>query len=138
MILYDIYFEGGERKICRNCVDKLGGGGKVREIEEGGRQHCVRYSLIIGGRRRSGGEIIGGGSDEFIIIPVVYPRGTVIVSSIGYFSSVGSSSKTSRPSLPLYIGARHIQDYFKNKRWRKKKLLIHSRIRSGKRRGEIK
>ena len=26
-ILYDIYFEGRERKICRDCVDKIGGGG---------------------------------------------------------------------------------------------------------------
>ena len=33
--------------------------------------------------------------EEFIILPVVYPCGTVSVSSLGSFSSVGSSSKTS-------------------------------------------
>ena len=39
------------------------------------------------------GKVIGGGGDEVSIIPVVYPRGTISVSSLGSFSSVGSSSK---------------------------------------------
>ena len=29
--------------------------------------------------------MIGGGGEEFSIVPVVYPRGSVIVSSISYF-----------------------------------------------------
>ena len=41
--------------------------------------------------------------EEFIILPVVYPCGTVSVSSLGYFSSVGSTSKPSHPSLPLSL-----------------------------------
>ena len=48
-------------------------------------------------------------------MPVVYPRGTFSVSSLGYFSSVGSSSKPSYPSLSVSTGARHIQEYFNNK-----------------------
>ena len=63
------------------------------------------------------------GGDKFIIVPFVYPRGTVSVSSLGYFSSVGSSSKPFHPSLLLSLGARHIQEYFKNKRGRKLKFI---------------
>ena len=59
------------------------------------------------------------GGDEVNIVPFVYPCGTVSVSSLGSFSSVGSSSKPSHPSLPLSLGERHIQEYFKKKRGRK-------------------
>ena len=56
------------------------------------------------------------GGDEVNIVPFLYPRGTVSLSSLGYFLSVGSSSKPSHPSLPVSVGARHIQEYFKKKR----------------------
>ena len=59
-----------------------------------------------------------GGGDEVSILPFVYPPGTVSVSSLGYFLSIGYSSNPSHPSLPLSLGARHIQDYFKNNRGR--------------------
>ena len=45
--------------------------------------------------------MIGDGGEEVSIVPVLYPRGTVSVSSIGSFSSVGYSSKPSHPSFPL-------------------------------------
>ena len=61
------------------------------------------------------GTVLGYGYEDVSIVPVVYPRGTVSVSSLDYFSSFGSSSKPSRPSLPVSIGACHIQDYFNNK-----------------------
>ena len=51
------------------------------------------------------------------------PRGAVSVSSLGYFSSVGSSSKPSHPSLPLYVGVHRTQDDFKKKRGRKRKYI---------------
>ena len=54
---------------------------------------------------------------------VVYPRGTVRVSSLGYFSSVGSSSKTSHLSLPLSIVERYIQEYFNSKRGINRKYI---------------
>ena len=41
--------------------------------------------------------------DEVSIVLFVYSRGTVSVSSLGYFSLVGSSSKPSHPSLPLSL-----------------------------------
>ena len=43
------------------------------------------------------------GGDEVSIVPFVYPRGTVSVSSLGYFSLVGSSSEPSHPSFPLSL-----------------------------------
>ena len=75
------------------------------------------------------------GGDEVNIVPFVYPRGTVSVSSLGSFSSVGSSYKPSHPSLPLYLGARHIQEYFKKKRGKNENSLSHIRRRPGMRSG---
>ena len=66
------------------------------------------------------GTVDSGGGGEVNYVPFVYPRGTVSVSSIGSFLSVGSSSKPSHPSLPLSLGAHNIQEYFKRKRGRKK------------------
>ena len=63
------------------------------------------------------------GGDEFNYVPFIYPRGMVSVSSLGSFSSVGYSSKTSHPSLPLSLGAHKIQEYFKRKRGRKRKSI---------------
>ena len=47
--------------------------------------------------------MLGGGGDEFSDMPVFYPRGTISVSSLGSFSSVGSSSKPSHSFLPLSL-----------------------------------
>ena len=47
--------------------------------------------------------MLGVRGDEVSIMPVVYPHGTDSVSSLGSFSSVGSSSKTSHPSFPLSL-----------------------------------
>ena len=63
------------------------------------------------------------GCDEVSIVTFVYPRGTCSVLSLGYFSSVSSSSKPSHPYLPLSLGARYIQEYFKNKRGIKQKII---------------
>ena len=51
----------------------------------------------------------GGRGDEVSIMPVSYLFGTVSVSSPGYFSSVGSSSKPSHPSLLISLVPFHIQ-----------------------------
>ena len=47
------------------------------------------------------------GGDKVNYVTFVYPRGTVSVSSLGSFSSVGSSSKPSHPSLPLSRSTQH-------------------------------
>ena len=67
--------------------------------------------------------MLGYGGEDFSIVPVVYPRGTVIVSSLGSFLSIGSSSKPSNTHLPVSVGARHIQYYFKKKMGRKRKCI---------------
>ena len=66
--------------------------------------------------------MLGGVGDEVSVMTVVHPRGKVSVSSLGYFSSVGSSSKPYHPSLPIYLGFQHIKDYFNKKRKRKRKF----------------
>ena len=48
--------------------------------------------------------MLGYGGDEVSIVSFVYPLGTVSVSSLGYFSSVGSSYKSSHPSIPVSVG----------------------------------
>ena len=53
--------------------------------------------------------MIGYVGEDFSIVPVIYPRGTVSVSSLGCFSSDGYSYKPSHPYFPFSIGARHIQ-----------------------------
>ena len=63
------------------------------------------------------------GGEYVSIVPVVYPCWTVSISSLAYFSSIGSSSKPSHPSLPVSLRACHIQDCFNNKRGRKRKFI---------------
>ena len=53
--------------------------------------------------------MLGYGGEDFIIVNVVYPCVLVNISSLGYFLSVGSSSKTYHHSLPVSVGARHIK-----------------------------
>ena len=67
--------------------------------------------------------MLGDVGDKVSIMPVVYPRGTVSVSSLGYFLSVVSSYKPSHLYFPLYILVHHIQEYFKKKRGRKQKYI---------------
>ena len=52
--------------------------------------------------------VLGDGGEEVSIVPVVYPHLTVSVSSLGYFSSIGSSSKPSHPSFPFSLKAHQI------------------------------
>ena len=83
--------------------------------------------------------MLGGGDDEVSVMSVVYPCGTVSVSSLGSFSSVGSSSKSSHPSLPLSLRLHCIKEYFKKKKKKKKKkkrvrienTSSHRKIRPG-------
>ena len=67
--------------------------------------------------------VLGDGGEEVSILPIVYPRGTVSISSIGSFLSVGFSYKTFHPYFNISLGELHIQEYLKNKRGRKRKLI---------------
>ena len=70
---------------------------------------------------------------------VASPHGLVSVSSIGSFSSVGYSSRPSYSSFTLSLLALQVQEYFKDKRGRKKKTPSrHRRRRQGVRSGGSK
>ena len=71
------------------------------------------------------------GGDKVIIVTFVYPCGTVSVSSQGYFLSVGYYSKPPHTSLPLSLGARHMQQYFNNKRGIKRRFIKPEQEKAG-------
>ena len=75
--------------------------------------------------------MLRGGSNEVSIISVVYPRKTVSVSPIGYFSFVCSSYKPSHTSIPLSLVVHYIQEYFNNNRRGRKTTSIHRRRSPG-------
>ena len=65
--------------------------------------------------------MLGGDGDEVGFMPVVFPSGRVSVSSLGYFSSVGSSYKSSHTSPPISLRVHRNKYYFKKKRGRTQK-----------------
>ena len=76
------------------------------------------------------------GADKVNIVTFVYPRGTVSVSSLGSFSSVGSSSKPSHPSLPLSLSEHATFKSISRRRGRENEdSLSHRRRRPGMRSG---
>ena len=67
--------------------------------------------------------MIGEGGDEVSTMSVVYPLGEVSVSSLDYFSFLGSSSNPSCNSISIYLRACHTKEYFNKKRERKRKFI---------------
>ena len=123
MAIHDINIDGAERKICHYFVDELWMGGKPKKLKK--LQHSTVYRTEESEEYEEEveGTVNYDGVDEVNIVPFVYPHGTVSVSSLGSFLYVSSSSKPYHPSLPLSLGARHIQDYFKKKRGIKQKFI---------------
>ena len=114
--MHAIGLDGAERKICHNCVDEIWMGGKPKKSKKA--KHSIMYITeeLEEDKEEVEGTVHFYGGDEVNIVAFVYPRGTVSVSSLGYFSSVGSSSKPSHSSLPISFGERYIQYYSKKKR----------------------
>ena len=75
------------------------------------------------------GALFGDGGEDVSIVSVVYPRGAVSASYLGYFLSVGSSSKPYHPSTFKSIS--------RVRGGGNKNSLICSRIRPGMRSGFI-
>ena len=111
--MHEIELDGSERKIR----------GKPEKLKMVQRSTVYRIDELEEDEEELEGTVHFDGGDKVNIVPFVYPRGTVSVSSLGSFSSVGSSSKPSHPSLPLSLGAHNIQEYFKRKRGRKRKFI---------------
>ena len=116
VVLNDIDFDGAERKICCDCVDKLWGKVKSKTLKKVRDITVYRTKELGGVEEEVEGGLLGGGGDEFSDMPVFYPVGKVSVSSIGSFFSVGSSYKPSRSSLIISLVLHCIQYYFKKKR----------------------
>ena len=129
--MHDMNLDRSDRKICHDCVDNLWMGGKPEKLKKVGQSTVYRTDKSEEDEEEVEGRVLGNGGDDFSIVPVVYPRGEVIVSSLGYFLTVGSSSKPSHLSLSVSLGARHIQEYFKNKRGRKRKFIKPKQEKAG-------
>ena len=127
--MHEINLDGAERNICRDCVDEL------QMESKPGTHHCVQDGKMEDDKEEVEGTVLGDGGEGVIIVPVVYPRGTVSVSSLGSVLSVDSSSKPDHPSLLVSVRVRHIQEYFSNKRGGEQNSLSHIRRRPGMRRG---
>ena len=84
-------------------------GGKHKKLKKV--QHSTLYATdgLEEEKEEVEGTVHSDGGDKVNIVPFVYPRGAVSVSSLVSFSSVGSSSKPPHPYLPLSLGACHIQ-----------------------------
>ena len=98
-------------------------GGKLEKLKKAQHSTVYRTEELYEDEEEVEGTVIGYGGEDSSIVPVVYPRGKFSVSSMGSFSSVGSSSKPSHPSLPVSVGAHQIQEYFKKKRRKERKFI---------------
>ena len=101
--MHEIDLDGSERKIYRYCVEYLRMGGKPEKLKKVGHSTVYRMEKLEDYEEEVEGTALGYGGEEVSIVPDVYPCGTVSVSSLGYFLSVGSSSKPSHPSFTISI-----------------------------------
>ena len=76
-------------------------GGKTEKLKKVVHSTVYRSDELEEDETEVEGTVIGDGGEDVIIVTVVYPHGIFSVSSLGSFSSVGSSSKPSHPSFPL-------------------------------------
>ena len=130
MAMHVIDLDGAEQNIFRKCVDELQMGGKPDNLKKVGHSTVYRTDESEEDEEEAEGAVLGDGGEDISIVPVVYPRGTVSVSSLGSFSFVGYSTKPSHPSLTVSLGARQIQEYFNNTRGRKRKFIKPQQERS--------
>ena len=84
--MHDIDLDGAERKIYLDFVHEIQMGGKPEKLNKV--VHSTVYSMDESeeGEEDVEGAVLGGGGEYVSIVPVVYPRGTVSVSSIGFYS----------------------------------------------------
>ena len=108
--MHEIYIYGAQRKILCDCVEELRMGGKPEKMKNAVHRTVYRTDESEEDEEEVvKGTVLGGEGEDVSIVPVVYPRGTVSVSSLVYFSSVGYYSKPSHPYLPISLRARLIR-----------------------------
>ena len=81
----DIDFDRvGQNTFC-NCVDNLQDRGKSETPKKVGDRNVYRTEESEEQEEEVEGEVLGGAGDEVSVMPFVYPRVTVSVSSLGSF-----------------------------------------------------
>ena len=85
MAMNEINIDREGRNICRNCVDKLRMGGKPEKLKKVGYITFYRTEESKEGEEEVEGTVLGDGDEYVIIVPVLYPRGTVSVLPLGSF-----------------------------------------------------
>ena len=73
MATNEINLDGGERKICRDCVDEIRGRGKSETLKKVGDRTVHRTDKSEEDEEEVEGEELGCGCDEVSVMPVVYP-----------------------------------------------------------------
>ena len=101
--MHAIDLDRAEFKIFHNCVDELWMGGKPDKLKKVQHSTVYRTDELEEEEEEVEGTVHFDGGEEVNIVTFVYSRGTVSVSSLGYFSSVGSSPKPSHTYLPLSL-----------------------------------
>ena len=123
MAMHAIDLDRAEHNIFRNFVDKLWMGGNTDKLKWVVHITMYRIDKTEEDEEEAEGTVLGDGGEYASIVPVVYPCGTVSFLSLGSFCCCWFSYKPSHPSLTVILGARHIQEYFKKKRGRKRKCI---------------
>ena len=90
--MHEIDIDEAELNICRDCVDELWMGGKPEKSKNVKHSTMYRTDELEEDEKEVQGTAIRDGGDEFNKVTFVYPRGTVSVSPMGYFSYFGSYS----------------------------------------------
>ena len=98
----------------------------VRGFEESGRDSSMTKNIELKeDEEEAEGTVheLGDGGDKVRIISIIYMRVLFGVLLLGYFFSIGPSSKNSYPSLPYSLGARQINYFFKRNMGGKQKFI---------------
>ena len=83
--MHEFDIDGAEQKICRGCVDELCMGSKPNKLKKVQHSTVYRTEESEEDKEEVEGTVLGGGGGDVTIVPIVYPRGTVSVSSLGSF-----------------------------------------------------
>ena len=83
--MHEIKLDRAEQKIWRKCIDDLRMGGKPEKSKIVQHITVYRTDKLRDDEEEVEGTVDFDGDDEVNIVPFVYPRGTVSVSSLGFF-----------------------------------------------------
>ena len=103
MAIHEINIDGAERKICRDCVDKLQMGVNPDKLNKVGHRAVYKMKESKEDEKEVEGTVLGDVGEYVSIVPVVYYCGTVSVLLLDSFLFVGYYYKTSRPYLPVSV-----------------------------------